>query len=89
MSAYDEVLKMNQARYRKYKRNFLTSSKKFLAKKIAPRTGWLRNLFSIPLTATGAGFIDFAAFHLDHGWGWLVTGISLIVLEAVIADEEN
>jgi hypothetical protein len=45
------------------------------------------NLASVPLTVTGLGCVDFAAYHLGHGWGWLVTGLSLMWLEHVIADE--
>lgn len=60
----------------------------------AKASGWLKpvrpvaaNLASIPLHITGLGCIDFAAWHLGHGWGWLVTGVSLMWLEHVIADE--
>lgn len=56
-------------------------------KVLEPHKASLRNLGQIPLTVCGTGFIDFAAFHLGHGWGWLVTGISLIVLEHLIADD--
>lgn len=56
-------------------------------KVLAPHKSSLRNLGQIPLTVCGTGFIDFAAFHLAHGWGWLVTGVSLIVLEHLIADD--
>lgn len=45
------------------------------------------NLVSAPLFAGGLACLDFAAFHLGHGWGWAATGVSLIVLEHVIADE--
>lgn len=54
---------------------------------IAPHRASIANLVNIPLTTAGIGFIDFAAFHLAHGWGWLVTGLSLMVLEHIIADE--
>lgn len=56
-------------------------------KALAPHKVSLKNLGQIPLTCLGTGFIDFAAFHLGHGWGWLVTGISLIVIEHLIADD--
>lgn len=46
------------------------------------------NLAKLPLTAAGLACMDFAAFHLAHGWGWLVTGVSLVVLEHLIADED-
>jgi hypothetical protein len=48
----------------------------------------LRRLADIPLTVAGTGCIDFAAWHVAHGWGWLVTGISLVLIEHLIADDE-
>lgn len=45
------------------------------------------NLVHMPLFCTGTAAIDFAAFHINHGWGWLATGVSLIVAEFVAADE--
>lgn len=56
---------------------------------IAPHKVSLRNLVAMPLTVLGYASIDFAAFHLAHGWGWLVTGLSLILLEHQIADEDG
>lgn len=56
-------------------------------KVLVPHKAALRNLADIPLTAAGAGCIDFAAFHVAHGWGWLVTGVSLVLIEHLIADE--
>jgi hypothetical protein len=47
----------------------------------------LKKLTEMPLTVVGAGCIDFAAFHLGNGWGFLVTGLSLILIEHLIADE--
>lgn len=47
----------------------------------------LQNLAHYPLFAAGSGLMDFAAFHVGHGWGWLATGLSLVVIEHVIADE--
>ena len=55
---------------------------------IAPHKVSLANLKQIPLTIVGFACIDFAAFHLAHGWGWLVTGLSLILLEHMIAEDE-
>jgi hypothetical protein len=54
---------------------------------LRPAKPVLANLASVPLTVAGLGCADFAAFHLAHGWGWLVTGASLMWLEHVIADE--
>jgi len=56
---------------------------------ITPHKAALTNLKAIPLTVVGTGCIDFAAFHLAHGWGWLVTGISCVVVEHLIADEDE
>ena len=55
---------------------------------VAPHKASLARLADIPLTVAGVGCIDFAAFHLGHGWGWLVTGLSLVLLEHVISDDE-
>jgi hypothetical protein len=54
---------------------------------VTPHKAVLANLRSIPLTVAGVAAIDFAAFHLAHGWGWLVTGVLLVVVEHLIADE--
>jgi len=40
----------------------------------------------MPLTVIGTGLIDFAAFHLGNGWGFLVTGASCLVVEHMISD---
>lgn len=58
-----------------------------VAKVLAPHKAALRNLADIPLTCAGVAGIDFAAFHISHGWGWLATGLSLLVVEHMIADE--
>lgn len=57
-------------------------------KAVAPHKASIANLKAIPLTVAGTGCIDFAAFHVGHGWGWLVTGVSLVLLEHIIADSE-
>ena len=62
----------------------LSRSARRLLKPVRPAAA---NLASIPLHVAGLGCIDFAAFHWAHGWGWLATGVSLIWLEHVIADE--
>jgi len=60
-----------------------------VAKKIvAPHKASLANLRAVPLTVAGAGCIDYAAWHLNSGLGWLAIGASLLVLELIIADEE-
>ena len=55
---------------------------------LTPHKAALGNLASMPLTAAGAACIDFAAWHISHGVGWLVMGVSLVVLEHLIADEQ-
>ena len=54
---------------------------------VRPAKPVLANAAKVPLHIAGLASIDFAAFHVAHGWGWLVTGVSLIWLEHVIADE--
>lgn len=46
-------------------------------------------LADMPLTVVGAGLIDFAAFHVSHGLGFLVTGITCLVVEHMIADSDQ
>lgn len=41
----------------------------------------------MPLTVLGISAVDFASFHYVHMIGWLVTGLSLIAVEHLIADE--
>lgn len=53
-----------------------------------PPKAVISKLLDIPLTVLGVACVDFAAFHLAHGWGWLVTGLSLIALEFMVSDEE-
>lgn len=47
----------------------------------------VKNMQSIPLTIAGIGFIDWAAFFIATGVGLFAIGISLIVIEYLIADE--
>lgn len=48
----------------------------------------LRNLASVPFTLAGAACIDIGVFKANVVAGWIVTGISLIVIEHIIADED-
>lgn len=57
------------------------------SRSISPHRAALRNLASVPLTTVGFGCIDTAGFQLGTGWGWLATGLSLVLLEHIIADE--
>ncbi len=91
--AYAFLQAQTQRKNRRYAK-FLAAASGFLGKVsgiaksvVSANTPVARRLSSIPLTLGGTGFIDFAAFHLAHGWGWLVTGISLIILEHVVSDD--
>ena len=65
----------------------LTPARRRLSRLLRPARPALANLAAMPLHVAGLGCIDFAAFHLAHGWGWLTVGASLIWLEHVLADE--
>lgn len=56
---------------------------------LSPAKASVKNLVSMPFSVAGLACVDFAAFHLAHGWGWLVTGISLLILEHMIADDDG
>jgi hypothetical protein len=49
----------------------------------------LKRLTEMPLTVLGTGAIDFAGFHLAHGWGWLLLGVSLLIVERMISDSPD
>ena len=59
-----------------------------LERLIRPAKAPLRNLAAIPLTALGVLAFDAGVFQWSARVGWMVTGLSLIILEHVIADEE-
>lgn len=58
-----------------------------VAAMVKPAKPVLANLASIPLHVAGLGCIDAAAFTGNTIAGLVVTGLSLIWLEHVIADE--
>ncbi len=62
----------------------MAASKKKLS---APHRVFLRRLGEIPLTVGGLGCIDTGVFQASSTAGWIVTGLSLILLEHLIADE--
>jgi len=68
-------------------RAVLGTAKGLAVRAVTPHKASLSRLADMPLTALGTAGINFAAFHVGHGWGWLVTGVSLIVVEHLIADE--
>ena len=47
----------------------------------------LASVASVPLTTIGLACIDYGVFLASQVAGFIVTGISLILLEHVIADE--
>lgn len=55
---------------------------------IKPHRASLSTLMHMPLYCAGVASVDFAAFHMGHGWGWLALGASLILTERIIADDE-
>jgi len=55
---------------------------------IQPHKAALGRLVEIPLTVAGVGCVDTAAWTVTAGVGWLVTGVSLFLLEHLIADPE-
>jgi hypothetical protein len=61
---------------------------KVIERVVTPHKTTLANLKAIPLTLLGTASIDASAFHVNSGIGLLVTGVSLIVLEHLIADDE-
>lgn len=54
---------------------------------VAPHRAALSNLASIPLTTFGLGCICTGVFYASTIAGWIVTGLALIFLEHVIADD--
>lgn len=57
-------------------------------KVLSPHKASLLRLLDIPLTVLGVASIDFASFHW-HVLGWVVTGVSLVVVEHLIADDDD
>lgn len=74
-----------KARVRRARDLFATAA----AKAVAPHRASLLRLADMPLAVLGTGCIDFAAFHYVHMIGWLVTGVSLWVVEHMIADDDT
>lgn len=52
----------------------------------APHKAALGRLWEMPLTLIGIGCVDYAAFLTDQPLGWLVTGLSAMGVEFLIAD---
>lgn len=58
-----------------------------LLTRLAPVVPVLKNLVSIPLTVAGIGCIDCGVFLANTIAGFIVTGLSLMWLEHLLADE--
>lgn len=56
---------------------------------LTPHKASLKRLADIPLTLAGVGFADTAAWQGPHWVGWLVTGLSLVLVEHLIADDDE
>lgn len=56
---------------------------------LTPHKASVKRLAEMPLSVLGTGGIDFSAFHVNHGVGFLVLGVSLWVIEHLIADVED
>lgn len=69
-------------------RRYAAVTRRALTRATAPVTGLALRLAQIPLTVAGIGCIDAAAFVGNTIAGLVVTGLSLMGLEYVIADEE-
>jgi hypothetical protein len=67
----------------------VTSLAAAAGKILSPHRASLAVLLSIPLTLAGAGCIDAAAFAGNTIAGLVVTGISLMWLESVIAADDE
>jgi len=70
------------------------SLRPLLRKAVTRAARWLRpvrpvlaNLAASPLTAAGLACIDVGVFTASVTAGWIVTGLSLMALEHVLADE--
>lgn len=73
-------------RLSRFARQAGTWARRFSHAAVQPHKAAIGRLAEMPLTVLGVGFIDFAGFHYIHMVGWLVTGISLLWIERVIAD---
>jgi hypothetical protein len=56
---------------------------------LTPHKASLARLADMPLAVIGTGLIDWSAFRVDQGVGLLATGISLWIVEHLIADSDD
>ena len=59
-----------------------------VGRRLRPARVTLRNLASYPLFVVGVLVFDYGVYQWSHRVGWMVGGVSLMILEHVIADEE-
>lgn len=59
-----------------------------IGRRLRPVRVPLRNLASCPLFTVGVLVFDYGVYQWSHRVGWMVGGVSLMILEHVIADEE-
>ena len=69
------------------RRPLVPALRAFAQRVASPHRAALANLMSMPLTLAGAGCIDTGVFYASTVAGWIITGLSLVVLEHLIADE--
>lgn len=63
------------------------SLRQFASRLVRPHRAALANLAQIPLTVAGIGCFDAGVFVANLIAGLMVTGLSLVLLEHLIADE--
>lgn len=51
--------------------------------------GFYHRLRATALVVSGGGSIDYAAFQVNRTFGWLVLGVSLLVLEYLMTDDKT
>lgn len=60
-----------------------------LRRLVKPKSASLANLRKMPFSVAGLGCIDVGVFTASTVAGWIVTGLGLMVLEFMIADEDE
>lgn len=62
-----------------------------IARRLRPAKSEIRGVAAkiaqIPFTFAGIGCVDYGFFHWCSMAGWIVTGISLFVMQELVADE--
>jgi hypothetical protein len=55
---------------------------------VRPHKASLKRLAEMPLTVVAAAVGNYGAFHIWHGWGYLLLTATLVTIERMIADPE-